>query len=481
LSSFGNDSFFREKPVATDASTNSSRRRCLAKKRKLDTILHVLNAHINEELTPKDIFTYIKADPELEQVNYNTIKGYVRQLHDAGRVLRLKRGYKINRVAEPTLGVGSGVWFGVHGVRFFLPAGRLSESIPSVVEGFLRFDFVVGKEKSHVVVDVVVPKEHRWIHGIDAVCWRFVVDFVKDYLTKYCEVSLEEAWLVQLGIGFDTMGVLLDGVKSVRVFEAEQILVELYNKAWGGKGLRRSAHTLIPVKKSEIEAILFGGLYAYKKGQLDERLNENFVKMSSIVKENNLQAFRLSHAVIERARFEETRFNSLDKSLEALAMGRITDRQLLEKFYELDNKFDVLTQGQLTLDQRTNLLHNTLERYYSSNLLILDGIARHQQALAEKFEKVEIHNDNRAPQIHSIPMVSLKDIDKPFGVVPAPRIGSVPYGVISKVGCPDYVGVQASRLGSPSYVDSVRSSPSGPGSPTAMSGSPSYGGGTYYG
>jgi hypothetical protein len=129
------------------------------------------------------------------------------------------------------------------------------------------------------------------------------------------------------------MGVLLDGVKSIRVFEAEEILVELYNKAWNGKGLRRSVHTLIPVKKSEIEGVLFGGLYTYKKGKSDERLNENFRKLSDFLKHNNSQTFRLTQAVIDRAKFEQTRFDGIDKAIEALAMGRLTDRQLLEKFY----------------------------------------------------------------------------------------------------------------------------------------------------
>lgn len=311
-----------------------SRKRRFSKERKLDTILHILNCHADVELTPKDVYSYIKGDPKLEEVNYNTVKLYLRELHDAKRVLRLRHGYKPNRVSEPTLGVGCDVWFGVHGVRFFVPVRRLPESVPSVVNGFLRFDFVVGREKGHVVVDVVVSKEYRWIHGIDAVCWPFVVDFVRDYLCKYCgQVGVDNAWLVQLGFGFDTMGVLLDGVKSIRVFEAEEILVELYNKAWAGEGLRRSVHTLIPVKKSEIEGVLFGGLYAYKKGKSDERLNENFRELSDFLKHNNLQTFRLTQVVIDRAKFEQTRFDSLDKAIEALAMGRLTDRQLLEKFY----------------------------------------------------------------------------------------------------------------------------------------------------
>jgi len=308
--------------------------------------------------------------------------------------------------------VGRGVWFGVHGVRFFVPVERLPESVPSMVKGFLRFDFVVGKEKGHVVVDVVVSKEYRWIHGIDAVCWSFVVDFVRDYLCKYCgQVGVDNAWLVQLGFGFDTMGVLLDGVKSIRVFEAEEILVELYNKAWAGEGLRRSVHTLIPVKKSEVEGVLFGGLYAYKKNRLEKQLGENFSRLSRIVKENNAQSYRLAQAVINRAQLEQDRFEAIDKSLQAL-----------------DSRVEALTQGQLTLDQRTALLHNTLEKYYSSNLLILDGVAKHQKVLSEKFENVEnlektLHNDNRVPQIHSIPTL-LKDI-KPFDVVP----GSPSYGV----------------------------------------------------
>lgn len=306
-----------------------------------DTILYIVGRS-QHAVSPKQIAHISKNNPDLMDLNHSTVKRYVRQLHEKGLLLRLGHGmYVINKVTNAGVGA-AGVWWGVHSIQFHVEFGN-DECLPVEVKGFtvgfLEFRFTVGKRHRRVVVNVMVPKIYRWIHGIDAVCWPFILKTIFDAIEKACGFCPPvERWkLINLEPCFDIMGWRLDGCKCLTVYQYGEILKRLYNKVWSGEGLRDEARIVVPIKVSDVNAWMYGGLNSYNIKRHSDQLDKKYGKMECELRFNNVASWRALKVAEQMLRRREEDEEKRQAIMNNLLEGSRIQRKLIETVVKLLN------------------------------------------------------------------------------------------------------------------------------------------------